>query len=269
MWRETLPETTVASSRMLDKHCGRCCRTLFIRSDHRIRASVRETHTFARLSDLTTLFADSKRASGTHTISRNWAWSEDSDWDGRQPARFNQRITGLPAIRSRPQPGQLSASTGLAAVRPALVADDAARETDQDRGEDCPSCPIRDVSDGGSGHSPQAVPDDSATDRSAENEKSVTRAGMTPCLVAESTFLRANAGTVRFQTRFAAILGIRNGLRRPSQGEFMEREATSGYHLLNRPLVRSVQIPPGKCRSTPQRHQIRPPPAATLERRQH
>ena len=29
----------------------------------------------------------------------------------------------------------------------------------------------------------------------------------------------------------------------------MEREATSGYHRLNRPLVRSVQIPPGKCRN--------------------
>ncbi len=28
----------------------------------------------------------------------------------------------------------------------------------------------------------------------------------------------------------------------------MEREATSGYHLLNSPLVRSVQIPSGKCR---------------------
>jgi hypothetical protein len=69
---------------------------------------------------------------------------------------------------------------------------------------------------------------------------------MMPCLVAESPFLKANVGTVRFWVRFAAFLGIRNGLRRPSQGEFMEREATSGYHLLNRPLVRSVQIPSGK-----------------------
>jgi len=31
----------------------------------------------------------------------------------------------------------------------------------------------------------------------------------------------------------------------------MEREATSGYHLLNSPLVRSVQIPSGKCRLRP------------------
>ena len=28
----------------------------------------------------------------------------------------------------------------------------------------------------------------------------------------------------------------------------MERQATSGYHLLNRLPVRSVQIPSGKCR---------------------
>jgi hypothetical protein len=40
------------------------------------------------------------------------------------------------------------------------------------------------------------------------------------------------------------------GMRRPSRGEFMEREATSGYHRINRPLVRSVQIPSGKCRLT-------------------
>jgi uncharacterized Zn finger protein len=37
---------------------------------------------------------------------------------------------------------------------------------------------------------------------------------MTPCLVAESPFLRANAGTVRFQTRFAAFLAIGRRLKR-------------------------------------------------------
>jgi hypothetical protein len=44
----------------------------------------------------------------------------------------------------------------------------------------------------------------------------------------------------------------------------MEREATSGYHRLNRPLVRSVQIPSGKCRINYQGERIvgaRPPPS--------
>ncbi len=90
----------------------------------------------------------------------------------------------------------------------ALVVDDTAGEADQDRCEDCPSHSVRDVSDGGSGDSSQAVPSDSATDCPAENEKSVTRAGMTLCLVAESPFLKANAGTVRSQTCFAAFLGV-------------------------------------------------------------
>jgi hypothetical protein len=38
----------------------------------------------------------------------------------------------------------------------------------------------------------------------------------------------------------------------------MEREATSGYHLLNSPLVRSVQIPSGKCRTNipPKRKEV-------------
>jgi hypothetical protein len=161
---------------------------------------------------------------------------------------FRRQSGASATVRPGVQPGQLSASVGLAAGRPALVADHATRETDQDRGEDCLSCPIRDVSDGGSGDSPYAVPDDSATDRPAENEKSVTRAGMTLCLVAESPLLKANAGTVRFQVRFAAFLGIRSGLERPSQGEFMEREATSGYHRLNRLPVWSVQVSSGKCR---------------------
>jgi hypothetical protein len=63
-------------------------------------------------------------------------------------------------------------------------------------------------------------------------------------------WVKANAGTVRFQTRFAAILSTRSRLKRPSQGEFMEREATLGYHQVNGLPVRSVQIPSGKCRLT-------------------
>jgi hypothetical protein len=49
---------------------------------------------------------------------------------------------------------------------------------------------------------------------------------------------------------FVAFPDIRNRLRRPRQGEFMEREATSGYHRHIRLPPRSVQIPSGKCRLT-------------------
>ena len=38
----------------------------------------------------------------------------------------------------------------------------------------------------------------------------------------------------------------RHASKRPKKREFMEREATSGYHLLNRLPVRSEHIPSGK-----------------------
>ena len=121
---------------------------------------------------------------------------------------FRRQSGAAAAVRPGVQPWQFPQATGAAAECEALVTDHVAGEADQDRGEDCPSRSVRDVSDGGSGDSSQAVPSDSAANRTAENEKSVTRAGMTLCLVAESQFLKANAGTVRSQTRFAAFLGI-------------------------------------------------------------
>jgi hypothetical protein len=39
----------------------------------------------------------------------------------------------------------------------------------------------------------------------------------------------------------------RGRARRPGQGEIVEHEATSGYHFLNRPLMRSVRISSGTC----------------------
>ena len=59
--------------------------------------------------------------------------------------------------------------------RPALVTDDAPRKAGQDRA----SRPLRDVSDGGSGDSPSAVPGDPATDRTIETKTVVAGLGMT------------------------------------------------------------------------------------------
>jgi len=67
-------------------------------------------------------------------------------------------------VRVGLQPGQFPATTGSAAACPALVADDAPRKADQDRGEDRASRALCDVSDGGSSDSPRAVPGDPATD---------------------------------------------------------------------------------------------------------
>jgi hypothetical protein len=71
---------------------------------------------------------------------------------------------------------------------------------------------------------------------------------MTLCLVAKCLVSQTNAGTVRSQTNFVEFLDIGSWLKRPRQSEFMEREATSGYHRLNRLFVSWVQIPTGKCR---------------------
>jgi hypothetical protein len=68
------------------------------------------------------------------------------------------------------------------------------------------------------------------------------------CFVAESLLLKANAGTVRFQTRFAVFLGIERRLKRART----TRKGGMTHHLavssVNWPPVWSVQIPSGKCR---------------------
>ena len=69
----------------------------------------RESDLNSRTRRISTVFADSVRASGTHTISRNRARPEDSDWDGLQHARFNQRKSGP---RTRPENPYLFAEPG-------------------------------------------------------------------------------------------------------------------------------------------------------------
>jgi hypothetical protein len=56
----------------------------------------------SRTPKQTTVFAVSVRASESHTFSRNRARSDSSDWIGLQPARFNQRFSGLFLIHNCP-----------------------------------------------------------------------------------------------------------------------------------------------------------------------
>ena len=67
-------------------------------------------------------------------------------------------------VRVGLQSGQYSAAAGSAEACAALVTDDTARETGQDRGEDRASRTTRDVSDGGGGGPPLAVPGTLAPD---------------------------------------------------------------------------------------------------------
>ena len=57
------------------------------------------------------------------------------------------------------QPGELSEAACPASQYQALVADDAAREADQDRSQSCYSCPVRDLPDGGGGRATMALSD--------------------------------------------------------------------------------------------------------------
>jgi len=82
-----------------------------------------------------------------------------------------------------------------------------AREADQDWGEDYPSCPIRDVSNGGSGDSPAAFSTDPTADRTAENEKTVTCTGMTLCLVEENPAFANERGSGAFPESCSGISG--------------------------------------------------------------
>ncbi len=82
------------------------------------------------------------------------------------------------------QPCQLPAPTGALEAREALVADDIARETHQDRGADRPARPVRDFPDGGGGGAEGAVRADPRTDCPAH---AAVRHG----IVVDGEFLRA------------------------------------------------------------------------------
>jgi len=75
-----------------------------------------------------------------------------------------------------------------------------------------------------------------------------TRAGMTPCLVAVSPFLKANSGTVRSQTRFAVVPAIERRLERARTTQKRGITHNLAVSTVNRQPVRSEQIPSGKCR---------------------
>ena len=117
-------------------------------------------------------------------------------------------------VRSGIQPRQLPAAAGPASGHSALVPDNVAREADQDWGEDCPSCPIRDVPNGGSGDSPAAFSTDPTADRTAENEKTVTCTGMTLCLVEQIPAFANERGNGEFPESCCGILGTKCALRR-------------------------------------------------------
>ena len=79
--------------------------------------------------------------------------------------------------RLEPRPGQLPASPGPAAVGEALVADDVAREVDQDRGESCHAFALHHLPDGGGCCAEATVPDDPGTDTTVATARA--GAGMT------------------------------------------------------------------------------------------
>jgi len=79
--------------------------------------------------------------------------------------------------------------------------------------------------------------DDLGINSTAENEKTVTRTGMTPCLVAEFLFLQMNAKIMRYKRRWEVFLATRSRLRReemtPSRGitrrlRLSSRQLTAG-----------------------------------------
>ena len=61
---------------------------------------------------------------------------------------FRRQLGPAATVRPGVQPGQFPQTTGVATGRSSLVVDDVAGEADQDRSEDRPSCPVRDVSNG-------------------------------------------------------------------------------------------------------------------------
>ena len=67
------------------------------------------------------------------------------------------------------QHGELPAAGGAATLGAALVVDDAAGETDQDRGEGCAAFPEGRLSDGRSGGSARVVPGHPQGNREPEN----------------------------------------------------------------------------------------------------
>ena len=82
------------------------------------------------------------------------------------------RLCGQPGaaatVRAGLQPGQLPAAGGAAQSGASLDIDDAAGETDQDRGEGRAPFPEDRLSDGGGGGAARVVPDDFGTDWTAE-----------------------------------------------------------------------------------------------------
>jgi len=80
----------------------------------------------------------------------NWTRLSCHDFDDNQ--------VRLQLLHAGVQPGQLLPPLGVARQREALDADDAAREADQDRGEDGAPCPVRDLSTGRGRHPATAVP---------------------------------------------------------------------------------------------------------------
>ncbi len=76
---------------------------------------------------------------------------------------FNCCAEGL-GVRVSTQPGP-EAVIGLAARDRALIADHAAGEIGEDRGQSCPPWPVRQVPIGGSCHAPEPVSGNPAADR--------------------------------------------------------------------------------------------------------
>jgi hypothetical protein len=72
---------------------------------------------------------------------------------------------------------------------------------------------------------------------------------MTWCLVAVSPFLKANAGTVRSQTRFAVIPAIESRLERARTAQKSGMTHHLAVSSVNWQPVRTEPIPSGKCRS--------------------
>jgi hypothetical protein len=72
--------------------------------------------------------------------------------------RLRRQSGPTATVRACVQPGELPAATGPAQQLEALVADDAAGEAHQDRGEGGVLCALRCVPDGGGRHPSEAVP---------------------------------------------------------------------------------------------------------------
>ena len=91
-----------------------------------------------------------------------------------------RRQPGAPATaRAGVQPGQLPAAASAAGEREALDADDAAGEADQDRREDGPPRPVRDVPIGGGGDPAWTVSGHSASHPAVRRDLPKGRTDMT------------------------------------------------------------------------------------------